>query len=269
MSATVGCGEGADSLSAIADLGNVDSTARAAAAAALREAPPQDDHGEAYWRERLARVQAGMARDRVAEILPPVERMTMPSKTEIWQLDGYWAVALVFADDAKVEGTPVLEQRVRSVWVDPPPGFSGTWVTFYVNGQKSHEIGYRDGTYDGVFLSYHDNGERSVEQHYVAGQISGSDMGWYRSGHRRYAGRYVDGVQHGTWEHWYDDGQLQAREVFDKGVPTATWSTWFPDGRLQYEVHYRGGVKHGLDRAWDESGTLLWSREYVDGQLAP
>jgi hypothetical protein len=269
LAACIGLAEDADPVSHTADLGHAEPAVRAAAAEALRAGPPHDDHGEAYWRERVAQIDEGMARDQVVELLPPVEHGPSVSRAEHWRLDGYWTVTLVFTDETKVRGTPVLQRRARSIWVEPPPGFSGTWVTWYVNGQKSHEITYLDGTYEGVFLSYHDNGERSVEQHYVAGRASGTDTGWYPSGRKKYAGLYVDGKRQGTWEHWYEDGQPKMREELDAGQRTGTWSMWFPNGQLQYEAHYQQGAKHGTDRAWDEAGTLLWSREYLEGQLAP
>ncbi len=254
----------------VEQLGHADPALRQAAAAALRESPPPDDQGEA-WSARVAQVRDGMTRAQVEALLPVLEAgpgLSMGrSVRQSWRLDTYWTVSAIFSDESLLQGAPILERQARSFWVEPPAGHTGTWVTWYANGQKSHEIAYREGNYHGAFSSFYDNGQRSVQQHYVDGKAEGTDHGWYRGGQRAYVGQYVGGTRQGTWTHWYEDGGLQSREDLQGGTRHGTWSMWFPGGQLQYEVQYQRGLKHGTDRAWDASGTLLWSRVFEDGVL--
>ena len=251
-------------------LADADPATREAAAAALRASPPPDEQGEA-WSDRVAQVRDGMTRAQVEALLPVLETgpgLSMGrSIRQSWRLDTYWMVSVVFSQDGLVVGEPVLTRRVRSFWVEPPADFTGTWVTWYAHGQKSHEIEYREGKYHGAFTSFHDSGQRAVQQHYVLGKVEGSDRGWHHDGQRAYEGQYVDGVRQGTWTHWYEDGGPQSREELIGGVRHGIWSMWFPNGQLQYEVQYQRGVKHGNDRAWDTSGALLWSRVFEGGEL--
>jgi len=254
----------------VEQLGQASPALREAAAAALRESPPPDDQAE-VWSTRVAQVRDGMTRAQVETLLPVFE--TGPSlgmgrgSRESWRLDIYWTVSAVFSQGGLLQGAPVLDHWARSFWVDPPAGYTGTWVTWYANGQKNFEIEYRGGKYHGAFSSFHDSGQRLVQQHYVEGKAEGTDRGWYHGGQRSYEGQYVDGARHGIWTHWYEDGDLQSREELLGGERHGSWSMWFPSGQLQYEVQYQRGLKHGTDRAWDASGTLLWSRVFEDGVL--
>ena len=263
-----------DLAGAVADLAHVEPRVREAAASTLRLGPPHDDHGEAYWTDRVAKVHKGMTRAETETLLPRIGMeggtAATGSTTEIWRVDAYWTVLVwLAAPDETILGPPELTRKTQSVWVPPPSGFSGRWVTWYLNGEKSHEIAYRDGVYDGVFRSFDDLGERVMEQHYSAGIASGADTGWYRGGAKSYEGQYVAGKRSGTWTHWYADGQLKSREDLDSGVRSGVSSTWFPSGQIQHEAQYLDGQKHGLDRAWDEAGKQLWSREYVRGERVP
>src|SRR5688572_21724834 len=71
----------------------------------------------------------------------------------ICRLDDYWTATLqlVNAGNERLSRLPTLSRSVRSIWIAPPANYKGTWVTWFVNGRRSHEIEYRDGQYDGTF----------------------------------------------------------------------------------------------------------------------
>ncbi len=263
----------------VARLREASNESRAAAAASLRQAlatnPSRrtNDHGREYWEQRTAKVKPGMKHAEVLKLLPPFGQGgtggmgSGASHVGTWRLDHYWTVVVQYQNPDRVIKRPELRRRAMSIWVKPLEDYTGSWVTWHVNGQKSHEIEYKNGKYDGRFTSYYDNGRKMVEQHYRSGIGSGVDTGWSRDGRKLYEGKYVGGKRQGTWTHWNEDGKLKSREQIKKGKADGIHTTWHPNGRKQHEVHYKSGKKHGPDRAWDAAGKLLWSREYRDGVL--
>ena len=60
---------------------------------------------------------------------------------------------------------------------------------------------------------------------------------------------------------------MQNRDQLKDGLLDGTSTHWYPNGQMESEIHFQNGWKNGLDRAWDPAGKLLWSREYVHGEL--
>jgi cytochrome c5 len=188
-------------------------------------------HDEAYWTQRVARLEAGMMLDHALELLlpelTPAERQKRGeggawsggSGTSTYRLDDYWAVHLYLMDFGKEklhEHVPDLFRSVRRVWVAPPDGYTGKWVTWHVNGQKANDIQYRNGQYDGKFTAFYDNGSKCFQQHYTQHVCHGTDTGWHRDGKRAYEGRYEHGKQVGTWRWWNENGQIESVKEYEQ-----------------------------------------------------
>jgi hypothetical protein len=263
----------------IAKLSDVDVDVRANAARELRRLLASDDgartnnRGRLYWEERLNQVQPGMTHDEVKRLLPPIETNIMEiwsggTGNRGWRLDDYWTVVVHYNyPDSVHEMRPSLRRGARAVGAKPPANFTGTWTTYHVNGQKAHELNYKNGKYDGTYTSYHDNGRKHVEQHYIDGVCSGTDRGWYADGARSYEGKYVDGKQDGRWTHWTEDGRLKSRYEMKAGEYHGINTSWHENGQKHYENTYRNGKKHGADKAWTADGELNWSRTYEQDEL--
>ena len=217
----------------VALLSNPHQETRAPAAAAMRQLIAADpnsrtnDHGHKYWKKRAESVTPGMKHSDVMRLLPAHDHTlsaeqllrsgsgTGQSHTATWRLDHYWTVTIYYRNPDTVIKYPKLQNKAMRIWVKPPVNFTGTWVTWYVNGQKSHEIGYKNGKYHGTFIAFYDNGRNSYQQHYRNGVCSGSDSGWYPDGSKMYHGNYADGKQTGTWTHWNPDGSVKTAEPTD------------------------------------------------------
>ncbi len=142
------------------------------------------------------------------------------SGSSAYRLDDYWVVRLYLIDhdNKKLHNhAPDLIQSVLSVWIAPPAKYTGEWVTWHVNGQKAHEIQYRDGKYDGTFTAFHDDGSKSYQQHYTAGICHGSDTGWHRNGKISYEAQYDHGKQVGTWRWWDENGRETSVQEWEDG----------------------------------------------------
>lgn len=218
--------ESKDPLELVALLSDPNGETRATAAAAMRQLIAADpgvktnDHGEEYWKKRVESVKAGMKHSDVLSLLPPydttlsAERLLWSgvgsgdSHIATWRLDHYWTVTIQYRNPDTVIERPKLQNSAMRFWVEPPADFTGTWVTWHVNGQKSHEIEYKNGKYHGSFSAFYDNGRKRYQQHYRDGVCSGSASGWYPDGSKKYQGNYTDGKQTGTWTHWNEDGSV-------------------------------------------------------------
>lgn len=260
---------------------------RSAAAEALRAVLAADPaaapnyHDKAFWEKRIAQVQAGVGVGDALNVLlpdtPPADRRAAvqagawsgQSGFSIVRLDDYWTatLSLVDAGRERLAKPPSLTRSVRAVWLPPPEDYSGVWTTWFVNGQKSNEIDYRNGRYDGTFTAFHDDGSRSYEQHYQAGVCDGPDTGWYRGGAKMYEAHYKADKQDGVWRHWYPDGKPQSIEEYKAGVLDGVSTTWHENGQKRQEQHYRDGKQDGSDTCWDEDGKRLWSRTFLAGKL--
>lgn len=266
-------------------LADANNEVRADAAASLRRLLAADpsartnDHGEDYWQERAGRLKVGMKHSEVVKALPAYDKALSSddirlsgvgsgsSHFAMWRLDHYWTVLVHYRNPDTVIVLPELRRRAKHIWVRPPDAFTGRWLTWYVNGRKSHEIAYRNGKYHGPLIVFHDNGRKSHQQHYEKDVCTGSNSGWYSDGAKMYEGRHANGKQEGAWTHWSRDGTLRSRAAYKNGKLHGTSTRWREDGKKRSEVSYRNGAKHGIDVDWDKSGKVLWSRHFDNGKL--
>lgn len=179
------------------------------------------DRDEIYWAQKLQAIKIGMSKAEVEQIIPPKEDVQptlgqgMGSYSVQQRLDKSWSATLYFDPSNKIYAAPKLSKSVLSVWVPPAPDYTGKWTTYFVNGQKSNEIEYKDGEYNGAYTNYYPDGKTCYEQHYVNGESTGTDRGWHANGQPSYAGQYDRGKQVGLWTWWNPDGTKQ-KEVDHK-----------------------------------------------------
>lgn len=76
---------------------------------------------------------------------------------ERYRLDSAWELTCSYrTNDNTREGFSI---HLHHCWVQPPSRFTGTWVTYYVNGQKCEELTYRNGELESE-LEYEENGSK-------------------------------------------------------------------------------------------------------------
>jgi hypothetical protein len=189
---------------------------RDAAAALLRASyvPPL----RSRWEHVAAAIHAGDSSDTILQLLQPyqVTREMGPSSgqsfSESYRLDDVWLLSCSFrrleSGDALLQRE--LIERMRYVWIEPTADFTGVWTTYFVNGQRSHEIHYRNGQYFGTFTSFHANGSKAVVQHFGTEGVDGEDTGYFPSGVLMYKARYSKGEPAGTWVWYNEDGSVRS-----------------------------------------------------------
>jgi hypothetical protein len=138
-----------------------------------------------------------------------------------YRLDDRWMLSVWYTD--RVEPFTVITRKLvddlRELWIEPPPKFSGVWTTYFVNGQRAHEIHYQAGSYHGTFTSFHHDGTKSVVQSYGPSGADGDDLGFYPSGKPAYRGQYRAGKQVGVWTFYAEDGSIKSTEDHDAKQP--------------------------------------------------
>jgi len=133
----------------------------------------------------------------------------------MYQLDDAWMMTCWFHNKSDYIKDEILidwdlSPNLRQVWVAPPTNFTGTWVTYYVNGQRSHEIHYAAGKYHGEFTAFNPEGKKSHVRHYDHHTIFGESVGYFPSGRIRYRGIHKAGKQVGTWIWYNEDGSTNS-----------------------------------------------------------
>lgn len=261
-----------------------DSELRASAAKALRKTLAQypggnvniqsKNGGKEFWTKRVSQVVPGMTKSEVVKLLPSFPEA--PEQSSIgtgqsyyvsYRLDYDWVVKISYRNPDKVIERPMLIARELAIYVAPPEKYSGTWICWYVNGQRSFDIQFKDGKYDGVFTKFHDNGRKAVEQNYTAHEANGTDTGWYADGKIMYTGQYKNGKQDGRWIHLYPDGKKSSESNYKNGSRDGLFASWYENGQMRFEMNYSNGVQHGISAAWNEQGILQYRREYKNGEI--
>lgn len=178
------------------DLSSPSQQVRDAAAASLRTAYVLPSRSS--WDTVVAAIKPGDSSDTILQMLQPYRVTTElgpasgQSFYQSYRLDDVWLLRCSFRklDSGDALLRHELIEQMRNVWVEPPAGFNGAWTTYFVNGQRSHELHYVQGRLFGTLTSFHSNGSKSVVQHVGAEGAEGEDIGYFPSGAVMYRGKY-------------------------------------------------------------------------------
>ena len=196
------------------DLYSTNQETRAAAAKILRETyvpPPRTN-----WDSLVASLKVGASKSNILALLKPV--VVRPEggggsgtfEAQQFRLDDWWMLECHF--DHGFLGCKLFAQAL-DVWIEPPPNFTGLWTTYWINGQKSYEIRYKDGKRDGEMRSfYFDDGSKAVVTHFSKGLQEGDETGYFHSGKVNYRGVYKTNEMIGTWTWFNEDGTVQSTQ---------------------------------------------------------
>ena len=197
----------------IKKLGSPNLEIRDEAAKQLRKSyvSPERDH----WQELLAKTKPGDSKEDIRKRFSVGKNVdfkaansTGPVHLDQYWLDTHWMLSGWFhnSDDSLKEAW--LVEHVLPVRVNPMGDFSGVWITYFANGQKYHEINYKNGKKHGTSTSYRADGSRSYIQNFKSGVIDGEYTGYYRTGEVIYRGVYSAGKKTGIWTRYQRDGSI-------------------------------------------------------------
>lgn len=177
---------------------------------------------ESQWTPIVDKITKGQSKNEILKLLQPfnvTEEMgagSGQSHSESYRLDDEWILICYFYNEGDILIDWTLTPSIRQVGVKPPESFTGQWILYFINGNKSHEISMRDGHYFGEFVAYHANGEKAYVQNYTTKGVDGTDTGYHLSGMIAYTGQYLEGEQVGMWT-WYDEsGKISSTRRYPK-----------------------------------------------------
>lgn len=84
----------------------------------------------------------------------------------------------------------------------PPSNFTGTWTTWYPNGQKKSEGNYVNGRQEDTWKAWDANGSLLYEFNYKAGRCHGAEIQYHQDGTKWKEQFHRDGVEHGKCTFW-------------------------------------------------------------------
>ena len=161
--------------SPIDDLASPSQEARDAAAKILHST--YTPSSKTNWDDLLAQIKVGDTMTNVSKLISkynPSGDDCLSAGSGVtgftqYRLDDTWIITCDFEYDyvtnhgkAKLMDCK-LTGRPRTVRVSPPPKFTGNWVIYFVNGQKSQEINYKDGKAV-IWILYSDDGKTNSVQ---------------------------------------------------------------------------------------------------------
>ena len=234
------------------------------------------DGGEAYWTEKVNQVVPDMSEAEVVDILPAFleshdneELGDMDNHVVDYRLDYHWIVSVQYRNPDKVVKSAKLVKSELSVFVAPPKDYTGTWICWYVNGQKRFEVQFKEGKYGGVYIDFWDNGQKAYEHHFVSNVAEGPDTGWYADGKISLTGQYKDGKRDGQWLFFYRNGNKVLETNYKNGRLDGRNADWFESGQMRWETNFVNGIPNGIESTWNEQGVLQSQKIWKNGKVVP
>jgi hypothetical protein len=150
------------------DLASPVQATRDAAAATLR-ASYKPLSGE-KWIQKFGAIKAGATRKSVVDLLTPEQArpqewpMRPGAAVTTYRLDEGWALFCIYKPVVDTVVRCGVRDSLRHVAVDPPKGYTGPWIEYFVSGQRAREVTYRNGVLVGTSTLYHPNGKKAAVQ---------------------------------------------------------------------------------------------------------
>jgi hypothetical protein len=124
----------------------------------------------------------------------------------VYRLDDYWLLDCAFDSN----DNSLMRWKIIPGWRDyftlPPTNFSGIWITYYANGQKSSQGNFKDGSRSGEVITFYPEGSKSSVWHYNRGLPQGLYTSYFPSGQMQYQVQYSNNVRVGTGVWYNQDG---------------------------------------------------------------
>jgi len=178
-------------------------------------APPR-----AGWDFFLRRLKPGMKRADIEDVLQSVKAVPGGSggtgifETREYRLDDLWVVNCNYTN-AVLAGAEINE-HMNDFWVAPPTNYTGDWVTYWINGQRSLARHYESGKLEGTATDYYSDGSKYIVSTYHNGIEEGEETGYFRSGDVKFKGQFKAGRQVGHWVWYKEDGKVESVKDFEK-----------------------------------------------------
>lgn len=132
--------------------------------------------------------------------------------------------------------------------IKPPPGFTGTWKTWWRSGRKRAEYQYLNGEYDGTQWCWFPNGQPADVVSFKNGKFHGERRQWYESGQPCSKAFFIQGKVDGEATHWHKNGKISRQQYFKNGVPVGEWVLYDENGKVLIKRKQEKGNEKGFGK---------------------
>ena len=167
---------------------------------------------------------------------------------------------------------------------------TGTWTTWFPDGQKESEGVYKGRDKDGAWSTWFPDGKLASRGTYQSDQKTGTFETWFPNGQKESEGLYERGFLKGPlmrwredgtkqWEStpqspqytlqrtWHPNGQLASERLTD---PSGTFAEgaqtlWHPNGKMRALTVYKHNQEEGIATTWHDNGRKASEGAYLRG----
>jgi antitoxin component YwqK of YwqJK toxin-antitoxin module len=142
------------------------------------------------------------------------------------------------------EGNPELSAvGLERHWKGRP--WTGVIIDFHKNGWPALFATYLHGQQHGWSITWYPDGQREREQGFRHGLYHGVSQSWHPTGRIKTWRSYVNGLADGEQWAWGPDGQVQEYNLYQLDQELAH-KTWTFDGKPFHNYVYQNGEKVGI-----------------------
>ncbi len=145
--------------------------------------------------------------------------------------------------------------------------FSGYYYWNYPSGIMAEEGYLQNGITNGVVKLYNEDGNLLVEAEYREGKKNGLITTYYPSGHIKAEFTLVNELREGRMRIWYEGGVKKYEAYYKNDMLNGRQIKYFPNGKVNIDCEYKDNLEHGKKSVMKEDGTILFSGNFVDGEL--
>lgn len=137
---------------------------------------------------------------------------------------------------------------------------TGTWVSYYKNGNEEEKGIYKESKKNGYWLVWHQNGEIKNKGSYLEGEKNGIWTSYYDNNVKKENSSFEDGKEY-ILSRWNKDGTIQIEN--GNGI----YTEYFDNGKVQSTGKIINEIKDSVWNTYDELGTLENEELYDKGKF--
>lgn len=141
------------------------------------------------------------------------------------------------------------------------------FATFDCEGRKLAEGAYMQGKQSGTWNSYYRNGQLATTMEYVNGTPVGQLKTYYKNGQISAVSNYIDGQFQGEYIGYEKNGKIKAQGYYQKGKTDNLWQYFNSKGELESESYYVNGNLTGYNYDYGVNGELKDKRKNQNGRI--
>ena len=145
---------------------------------------------------------------------------------------------------------------------------SGTWKSYYENGNLQEVVTYDNNYKQGPYFSYYEDGTVETEANYHIDFLNGMSKTHYRNSNiKEIVENYSFGAKKGLVKTYFDNGKLESETMYENGVKNGLVKWYYENGNKKLTGSYKhDDRKNGVWEFYYLSGTKAQKIIYADDE---